>query len=44
VLSEGVLVEDGHPKEVFDAPKHEATRALLQSASTQQKSAVLAQK
>jgi len=33
VLSEGVLVEDGDPKQVFDAPKHAATRALLQSTA-----------
>jgi ABC-type polar amino acid transport system ATPase subunit len=33
ILSEGRLVEDGPPNDVFTSPRHEATRALLQSAT-----------
>ena len=32
ILSEGRVVEQGDPRQVFDAPAHDATRALLQSA------------
>ena len=34
VLSDGQLVEDGPPHDVFTAPRHDASRALLQLAGT----------
>ena len=33
ILSDGVVVEAGVPREVFGAPAHEATRALLRSST-----------
>ena len=35
ILSEGQIVEQGDPRDVFSAPSHDSTRALLQLNATQ---------
>ena len=35
ILSEGQIVEQGAPRDVFSAPSHDSTRALLQLNATQ---------